>query len=147
VGARWRWSPAARGATPLKPFCDSGECSVVRTCELCCVMSLGASARSLQWTLPFDTVFMCVCLRPLPPPRRPRPAPPPLSWSGIFETVVCMEDGPLKPLPDPVLKACAALGVNPAVTPVCMLGDTVDDIKASVAAGVHGIGVLTPGTC
>lgn len=63
----------------------------------------------------------------------------------MFDVVVCMEDAPLKPRPDPVLKAMADLGISPSTSSVCMLGDTVDDVRASVAAGVDALGVLTPG--
>ncbi len=72
----------------------------------------------------------------------------PISWEGIFESVVCMEDGPPKPSPAPVLKAMAALGIphieGHKLTNVCLLGDTVDDIRAAVSAGIIGVGVLTP---
>jgi len=40
-----------------------------------------------------------------------------------------MEDGPPKPDPTPVLKACEYLGVSPSSS-VLMIGDTPDDIRA-----------------
>ena len=59
-----------------------------------------------------------------------------------------MEDGPLKPSPAPVIKALEGLGIphvhGRALPHVCMLGDTVDDMRSAVAAGIVGVGVLTP---
>lgn len=62
--------------------------------------------------------------------------------ADLFDTSVCMEDGPAKPAPDAVLTACARLGVAPAAA--VMVGDTPDDVRAAVAAGAVGVGVLTP---
>jgi HAD superfamily hydrolase (TIGR01548 family) len=62
--------------------------------------------------------------------------------SDMFKICVCMEDGPLKPDPWPVLTACEALGLSPASC--VMIGDTPDDIRSAVAAGSVGLGVLTP---
>ena len=59
----------------------------------------------------------------------------------LFPTVVCMEDGPLKPDPAPVQLARSRLGVERA----WMVGDTPDDIQAATAAGVLPIGVVAPG--
>ena len=73
-------------------------------------------------------------------------------WGGVFDACVCMEDGPAKPSPAPVLKAlqlltarAPALGAE-AFEPrnALMLGDTVDDIRAAVAAGAVGLGVIAP---
>ncbi len=67
-----------------------------------------------------------------------------LSQHGIlncFQTLVCMEDATLKPDPAPVLLALQRLGVTAA----WMIGDTVDDIRASRGAGVVPIGVVAPG--
>jgi histidinol-phosphate aminotransferase len=87
-------------------------------------------------------------------------------WAGVFDVVVCMEDAPAKPDPAPVALALARLrdadaarrvrrGAAPAAaaaaaaalikpaTPI-MLGDTVDDIRAAAAAGVHAYGVYPP---
>ena len=64
--------------------------------------------------------------------------------SSLFPSAVCacMEDGPPKPDPSPVLRAAKAVGVDPAAC--LMIGDTPDDVRAAVAAGAVGIGVLTP---
>ena len=58
-----------------------------------------------------------------------------------IDVVVTMEDGPLKPDPAPVRRAVAALGVTRA----WMLGDTPDDVRAAVPAGVLPIGVVDSG--
>lgn len=68
-----------------------------------------------------------------------------------------MEDAPLKPDPAPVklaleklaaLRAAEAAAAGTAVAapvlPAIMIGDTVDDIRAAVSAGVTGIGVFPP---
>uniref|UniRef100_I2CQQ1 Imidazoleglycerol-phosphate dehydratase n=1 Tax=Nannochloropsis gaditana (strain CCMP526) TaxID=1093141 RepID=I2CQQ1_NANGC len=60
----------------------------------------------------------------------------------FFRACVCMEDGPPKPDPFPVRQACAVLGVDPGDT--LMVGDTVDDVRAALAAGSVPIAVLTP---
>jgi|EP00624_Nannochloropsis_granulata_P003961 imidazoleglycerol-phosphate dehydratase len=60
----------------------------------------------------------------------------------FFRVCVCMEDGPPKPDPFPVSRACTLLGV--AAQDTLMIGDTVDDIRAALAAGSIPIGVLTP---
>lgn len=59
----------------------------------------------------------------------------------LFKYVICMEDAPAKPSPEPVLLALKQLGVKRAL----MIGDTPDDVKAAVGAGVIGIGILAPG--
>lgn len=59
----------------------------------------------------------------------------------LFKYVICMEDAPAKPSPEPVQLALKKLGVTRAL----MIGDTPDDIKAAVGAGVIGIGILSPG--
>jgi len=61
----------------------------------------------------------------------------------LFDVCVCMEDGPPKPDPFPVKRACELLGVIPSNT-VVMVGDTPDDIRAAVACGCRGVGVATP---
>ncbi len=61
--------------------------------------------------------------------------------SELFQTVVCMEDGPLKPDPAPVQLACSRLDVTRA----WMVGDTPDDIRAAAGAGVVPIGIVAPG--
>jgi phosphoglycolate phosphatase-like HAD superfamily hydrolase len=60
---------------------------------------------------------------------------------GLFESVVCLEDGPNKPDPTPVRIAVEQLAVSKA----WMIGDTPDDIRAAVAAGVLPLAVLAPG--
>ncbi|MEZ4442810.1 MAG: TIGR01548 family HAD-type hydrolase [Polyangiaceae bacterium] len=55
----------------------------------------------------------------------------------LFDAVICLEDGPLKPSPAPVKAALERLGVSRA----WMLGDTPDDIVAARAAGVVPLGV------
>jgi HAD superfamily hydrolase (TIGR01548 family) len=67
-----------------------------------------------------------------------------LEKSGIadlFQTLVCHEDGPLKPDPAPVLRCLENLGVKRA----WMIGDTPDDITAARRARVLPIGTLPPG--
>ena len=59
----------------------------------------------------------------------------------LFESVVCLEDGPNKPDPTPVLIAMEQLGVSKA----WMIGDTPDDVRAAVAAGVLPLGIFAPG--
>jgi HAD superfamily hydrolase (TIGR01548 family) len=59
----------------------------------------------------------------------------------LFRTVICMEDGPLKPDPAPVLAATSRLGVERA----WMVGDTPDDIRAAAQAGAVPLGVVAPG--
>ena len=61
--------------------------------------------------------------------------------TALFQAVVCMEDGPLKPDPAPVRTASSRLGVGRA----WMIGDTPDDIRAAAGAGAVPIGVVAPG--
>lgn len=61
--------------------------------------------------------------------------------ADLFEVMATMEDQPGKPDPHPVRCALERLGVSSA----WMIGDTVDDIRASRAAGVVPIGVVAPG--
>jgi|GEM_PF-10156 len=59
--------------------------------------------------------------------------------------VVCMHEAPSKPSPEPVLLALKRLGiVDPSQA--IMVGDTPDDMRAAVAAGVGAYAVLTPET-
>lgn len=58
----------------------------------------------------------------------------------LFKVCACMEDG-IKPDPKPLNKALTAMGCKTAL----MFGDTVDDCRAAVAAGVVGVGVVAPG--
>ncbi|CAM9249461.1 unnamed protein product [Pylaiella littoralis] len=60
----------------------------------------------------------------------------------LFKASFCMEDGPAKPDPFPVIRAAELLGVDPKNT--ALIGDTPDDILAAVRAGARGIGILTP---
>ena len=59
---------------------------------------------------------------------------------GCFRTVVCREDGPLKPDAAPVNLAMEHLKASSA----WMLGDTPDDVRAAVGAGVVPVGVVPP---
>lgn len=61
----------------------------------------------------------------------------------LFDVCVCMEDGPAKPDPFPVVKACELLGVQPSKH-VVMVGDTPDDIRAAVSGNCMGVAVATP---
>lgn len=61
--------------------------------------------------------------------------------SDLFGTVVCMEDGPLKPDPAPIRCALSRLDVRRA----WMVGDTPDDLRAAKAAGVLALGIVAPG--
>jgi len=61
--------------------------------------------------------------------------------ADLFDTVVCLEDGPVKPNPAPVRAALHRLGVSRA----WMVGDTPDDMRAAVSAGTLPIGVVAPG--
>jgi HAD superfamily hydrolase (TIGR01548 family) len=58
----------------------------------------------------------------------------------LFGAVVTMDDGPLKPDPAPVRMALERLGAADG----WMVGDTPDDMRAAVAAGIKGIGVIAP---
>jgi HAD superfamily hydrolase (TIGR01548 family) len=59
----------------------------------------------------------------------------------LFDAVVCLEDGPIKPDPAPVREALRRMGVLRA----WMVGDTPDDMNAAVSAGALPIGVIAPG--
>ena len=59
----------------------------------------------------------------------------------VFAALVCMEDAPPKPSPEPVRMALNALGVRRA----WMVGDTPDDVLAARAAGVLPLGVRAAG--
>lgn len=60
---------------------------------------------------------------------------------GLFKAVVCMEDAPAKPDPAPVRLALERLGCKTGI----MFGDTVDDARAAVSAGIKAVGVVAPG--
>ncbi len=59
----------------------------------------------------------------------------------FFDAMICMEDAPAKPSPEPVRLALEALGVRSA----WMVGDTPDDIRSARGAGALPIGVMPPG--
>lgn len=62
--------------------------------------------------------------------------------ADAFEAIIALEDVEhVKPHPQPVLRACAALAVEP--DRAAMVGDTPDDILAARAAGATAVGVLT----
>jgi HAD superfamily hydrolase (TIGR01548 family) len=61
----------------------------------------------------------------------------------LVKTCVCMEDGPPKPDPFPVKRACELLGVE-CSPDVIMVGDTPDDIRSAIACECTGVGVTTP---
>ncbi len=61
--------------------------------------------------------------------------------NDLFTTMVCLEDGPVKPDPAPIRAALERLDVRRA----WMIGDTPDDVRAATAAGVLGIGIIAPG--
>ncbi|MBN2344260.1 MAG: HAD-IA family hydrolase [Deltaproteobacteria bacterium] len=58
----------------------------------------------------------------------------------LFGAVITMDDGPLKPSPAPIRMALAALNETDA----WMIGDTPDDIRSAVAAGIVALGVIAP---
>lgn len=72
---------------------------------------------------------------------------------GFFQAVVCMEDGPAKPNPFPVVEALRRIGVKVDQVPTgpehayaFMIGDTPDDMLAARdAGGVVGVGIPPPG--
>ncbi len=61
--------------------------------------------------------------------------------SGYFSAIICMEDVTNgKPDPEPITRTLNQLGVKSAV----YFGDSIDDVKAAVAAGIEAIGILPP---
>jgi HAD superfamily hydrolase (TIGR01548 family) len=62
----------------------------------------------------------------------------------LVDACVCMEDGPPKPDPFPLIRACELVGHTPPDRSVIMVGDTPDDIRAAVAAKCRAVGVSTP---
>ncbi|MEM1054603.1 MAG: HAD family hydrolase [Bacteroidota bacterium] len=66
-------------------------------------------------------------------------------WEALIPVVVGMEtqDGREKPHPFGLLHALDLLGASPEYA--AMAGDTVDDMRAAVAAGVVPVGVVPPG--
>lgn len=64
-----------------------------------------------------------------------------LGLVDLFDAIVGDDDvRPLKPDPAPVREACRLLGVDPANA--IMVGDTIFDVKAAIAAGSRCVGVL-----
>ncbi len=61
--------------------------------------------------------------------------------SELFATVVCLEDGPVKPDPAPVRLALSRTGAERA----WMVGDTPDDLWAARDAGALPLGIVAPG--
>jgi histidinol-phosphate aminotransferase len=59
----------------------------------------------------------------------------------LFAAVVCLEDGPVKPDPAPVLEAMRRMKVSRA----WMVGDTPDDVNAAAGAGALPISTIAPG--
>ncbi len=67
-----------------------------------------------------------------------------LCHAGIarhFKTLVCMEDAPLKPRPDPFKLAMERLGIERA----WMVGNKPDDMRGCRAAEVLPLAILSPG--
>jgi len=65
-----------------------------------------------------------------------------LGWEGLVDVVVGTDVCPArKPAPEPVVQACAALGVAPELG--VMVGDSPADLLAGRNAGCPSIGVLT----
>ncbi len=60
---------------------------------------------------------------------------------GFFRAMVCMEDGPAKPDPAPVRLLLERLGVSRA----WLVGDTPDDMRAALSAGVVPFGIVARG--
>ena len=56
-----------------------------------------------------------------------------------FDLLLGREDGPFKPNPYPLLRACAELMVAPETA--WMIGDGSHDIEAAAAAGIRGVWV------
>lgn len=59
---------------------------------------------------------------------------------SLFQTVVTMDDGPVKPDPEPIRLALRSLRVSRA----WMIGDTPDDMRSARGAGVLPLGVIAP---
>jgi len=61
-----------------------------------------------------------------------------------FNTIICKEDVGLKEKPDPLGILLALKELAAAPSSAVYLGDTGDDMTASVSAGVVGLGVVPP---
>jgi phosphoglycolate phosphatase-like HAD superfamily hydrolase len=57
----------------------------------------------------------------------------------LVDTIVCHEDAPPKPAPDPLWLALERMNIPPEQA--CFVGDTASDIRAGKAAGVSTYGV------
>ncbi|TDI75809.1 MAG: TIGR01548 family HAD-type hydrolase [Bacteroidetes bacterium] len=57
--------------------------------------------------------------------------------SSHFQTIVAMEDEAAKPDPAPVRRALCRLNISAA----WMIGDTPDDIRAAIGAGIPAVGI------
>ena len=65
-----------------------------------------------------------------------------LGIDGLFGAVVYGDDGPAqKPDPAPLLAALAALGHADRARASIYVGDTPDDMRMAVAAGVGAVGI------
>ena len=62
-----------------------------------------------------------------------------LELTQRFASVYAGGDGPLKPSPEPVLRVCAALGVEPQA--LWFVGDGVQDVRAAQAANARAIAI------
>ncbi len=67
-----------------------------------------------------------------------------LCLADLLRTRVFGDDLPAqKPDPAPLLRALRLLGVQPDPSDVAYVGDAPDDMRMAVAAGVHGVGVVS----
>jgi HAD superfamily hydrolase (TIGR01548 family) len=62
----------------------------------------------------------------------------------FFEAMVCMEDAPRKPSPEPVHLLLERMGIERSDAGIWLVGDTPDDMRAAAAAGVTPVGVIAP---
>jgi phosphoglycolate phosphatase len=62
-----------------------------------------------------------------------------LQLTQRFASVYAGGDGPLKPSPEPVLRVCAALGIEPQE--LWFVGDSLQDIHAAQAANARAIAI------
>ncbi|WP_105200075.1 MULTISPECIES: HAD-IA family hydrolase [unclassified Pseudoalteromonas] len=60
-----------------------------------------------------------------------------LGIASHFQVIVCGDDGKKKPSPEPLLKACQQLGVEPAQA--LMIGDSKSDLLAAQAAAMDAL--------
>ncbi len=63
--------------------------------------------------------------------------------SHFFDVIIGAEDCSIhKPSPDPIIKACSRLRIEPTPKTVAYIGDTIFDIQAAKAANVCSVGML-----